>query len=105
MAIQKKELDPSLKKEVFVRDHLAEFRTDLANRRTLLSHIRTALAFFAGGLALIKFSGHPLIWLIGWLILPAGVIILVQGVITYIKVTRAIQAEKEKTDEAERATL
>ena len=98
-------MDPNQKREVFVRDHLAGFRTDLANRRTFLSYIRTALAFFAGGLALIKFSGHPLITVMGWLFLPVGIIILIQGVITYVKVNRTVQAEKKKTDEAERVMI
>jgi len=105
MAMQKKEVDPSLKREVYVRDHLAEYRTGLALRRTFLSYLRTALAFFGGGLAMIKFSGHPLVTLLGWFLLPAGIVILVQGVITYIKVNRAVQAEKEKTDEAEQTNM
>ncbi|MBW1782013.1 MAG: DUF202 domain-containing protein [Deltaproteobacteria bacterium] len=97
-------MNPPQKREVFVRDHLAEFRTELANRRTLLSHIRTALAFLGGGLALIKFSGHPLVTVIGWFLLPAGIFIIVQGVITYIKVNTAVRLEKQKTDEAEETT-
>ena len=105
MAMQKKGVDPSLKGEVFVRDHLAEYRTGLALKRTFLSYLRTALAFSGGGLAMIKFSGHPLVILLGWILLPAGVVILVQGVITYIKVNRGLQVEKEKTNEAERANM
>ena len=58
-----------------------------------------------GGLAMIKFSGHPLVTLLGWFFLPAGVVILAQGIITYIKVNRAVQAKEEKTDEAEQANI
>ena len=105
MAMQKKDVDPSLKREVYVRDHLAEYRTGLALRRTFLSYLRTALAFFGGGLSMITFSGHPLVTWIGWSLLPAGIVILVQGIIVYIRVNRAVQAEKEKTDEAERANM
>jgi putative membrane protein len=104
MAEQEKQLHFS-KKGVFVRDHLAELRTELANRRTLLSHIRTSLAFLGGGLALIKFSGHPLIAAIGWFLLPAGIFILVQGVITYVRVNSAVRLEKQKTEEAEQIAL
>jgi putative membrane protein len=104
MAEQEKQIHVS-KKGIFVRDHLAELRTDLANRRTLLSHIRTSLAFLGGGLALIKFSGHPSITVIGWLLLPAGILILVQGVITYVKVNSAVRAEKQRTEAAEQTTL
>ena len=105
MAMKKNDVNPTLKREVFVRDHLAEYRTSLALRRTFLSYLRTALAFFGGGLALIKFSGHPLVTFLGWFLLPAGVVILVQGVITYIKVNRGVQAEKRKTDEAEQINI
>jgi len=105
MVMQKKDVGSFLKREVYVRDHLAEYRTGLALRRTFLSYLRTALAFFGGGLALIKFSGHPFVTWIGWLLLPTGIVILVQGIITYIKVNRGVQAEKEKTAEAERANM
>jgi len=88
-----------------VRDHLAELRTELANQRTLLSHIRTSLAFLAGGLALIKFSEHPLIVAIGWLLLPAGTLIIVQGIITYVRVNKAVRVEKQKTEAAEQTAL
>ena len=54
---------------------------------------------------MIKFSGHPLVTLLGWFLLPAGVVILAQGIITYAKVNRAVQAEEEKTAEAEQANI
>jgi putative membrane protein len=87
---------------LFARDHLAELRTDLANRRTLLSHVRTALAFLGGGIALIKFAGHPLIIAAGWLLAPVGVFILIQGIVTYLRINTAVRAEKEKTEAAEK---
>jgi len=106
MAMQKKnDVDTSLQREVYVRDHLAGYRTGLALKRTFLSYLRTALAFFGGGLAMIKFSGHPFVTLLGWFLLPAGVVILVQGIITYIKVNRAVQGEEKKTDEAEKVNI
>ena len=90
---------------LFVRDHLAELRTDLANRRTLLSHVRTALAFLGGGIALIKFAGHPLVIAAGWLLAPVGVFILIQGLVTYLRINAAVRAEKEKTEAAEKTVL
>jgi len=68
-------------KPVLIRDYLADYRTDLANKRTFLSYIRTALAVFAAGLALMKFFGHYLIVGLGVLLLPTGVLIFVHGVI------------------------
>ena len=89
----------SLKREkVLVRDHLAGHRTDLANRRTFLSYFRTALAFVGGGLALIRFSADPIFVTIGILLLPGGMVVLIQGIIIYRKMKRIIQEEEEITD-------
>ena len=59
--------------DTLVRDPLARQRTELANERTLLSYIRTAMGFF--------FVGIPAVW---WLempgIQPLGVVSLVAGV-------------------------
>lgn len=56
-----------------IRDRLARQRTELANERTLLSYIRTAMGFFIVGV--------PAVW---WLELPGvqalGVVSLVVGV-------------------------
>ncbi len=85
-----------LKREkVLVRDHLAEYRTDLANRRTFLSYFRTALAFVGGGLALIKFSTDPVFVTVGILLLPGGAFVLLQGIIVYRKMKKIIQKEEK----------
>jgi putative membrane protein len=59
--------------DTLVRDRLARQRTELANERTLLSYIRTAMGFFIVGI--------PAVW---WLELPGvqalGVVSLVVGV-------------------------
>jgi putative membrane protein len=61
------------KLETAIRDRLARQRTELANERTLLSYIRTAMGFFIVGV--------PAVW---WLELPGvqalGVVSLVVGV-------------------------
>lgn len=60
--------------DTLVRDRLARQRTELANERTLLSYIRTAMGFFIVGI--------PAVW---WLELPGvqtlGVVSLVGGVV------------------------
>ena len=94
--MQEPHTDNSSRKPLFVRDHLAEYRTALANKRTFLSHIRTALAVFAAGLALIKFFGHPIVVTFGVLLLPAGILILIHGVITYRNMNKVTRAEEEK---------
>ena len=61
------------KLDTAIRDRLARQRTELANERTLLSYIRTAMGFFIVGV--------PAVW---WLELPGvqalGVVSLVVGV-------------------------
>lgn len=61
------------KLDTAIRDRLARQRTELANERTLLSYIRTAMGFFIVGV--------PAMW---WLELPGvqalGVVSLVVGV-------------------------
>ena len=60
--------------DTLVRDRLARQRTDLANERTLLSYIRTALGFFIVGI--------PAVWWIeGSGIHALGVVSLVTGVV------------------------
>ncbi len=63
----------SEKLDTAIRDRLARQRTELANERTLLSYIRTAMGFFIVGV--------PAVW---WLELPGvqalGVVSLVVGV-------------------------
>ena len=61
------------KLDTSIRDRLARQRTELANERTLLSYIRTAMGLFIVGI--------PAVW---WLELPGvqalGVVSLVVGV-------------------------
>ena len=61
------------KLDTAIRDRLARQRNELANERTLLSYIRTAMGFFIVGV--------PAVW---WLELPGvqalGVVSLVVGV-------------------------
>lgn len=75
-----------------IREHLAEHRTSLANKRTFLAYLRTGLTFFGAGLAIIKFFGHPIVQLLGWLMLPAGLIIFVWGFVIYRKMNKLIQS-------------
>lgn len=48
---------------LILRDHLALVRTRLANERTLLSYIRSALYLLIGGIALLQLEGYgDLVW-------------------------------------------
>jgi len=87
--------------ELFIRDHLAGYRTELANRRTFLAYIRTTLSLVAAALVFIKFWHHPLVVGFGWSLLPVSAIILVRGLLIYRRVNRVVRREEEKTGETE----
>ncbi len=83
---------------------LAIARTDLANRRTLLSYLNTAIALFVSGAGLLKLSGDSWFEGLGIAFMPISVIVAVIGVIDYRIQRRAIAAERAEAD-AERAEL
>jgi putative membrane protein len=60
------------KDKLILRDVLAADRTQLANERTLLSYLRTALTLFIAGVSFIRFFDSLLIEIIGWLFIPLG---------------------------------
>lgn len=86
--------------ELFIRDHLAGYRTELANRRTLLAYIRTVLSLVAAALVFIKFWQHPVVIGLGWVLLPIALIILIRGLLTYRRINRVVRREEEKTGES-----
>jgi len=85
--------------ELFIRDHLAGYRTELANRRTLLAYIRTVLSLVAAALVFIKFWQHPVVVGLGWILLPIATAILIRGILTYRRINRVVRREEEKTGE------
>jgi putative membrane protein len=65
---------------MILRDHLARDRTVLANERTLLSYIRTAIALLAsGGTLLTVFPASLTLRAIGGLLIFAGIAITIFG--------------------------
>ncbi|MCP4578133.1 MAG: DUF202 domain-containing protein [Deltaproteobacteria bacterium] len=87
--------------ELFIRDHLAGYRTELANRRTLLAYIRTVLSLVAAALVFIKFWQHPIVIGLGWALLPIAAIILIRGLLIYRRINRVVRREEKKTGETE----
>lgn len=76
-----------------------KLRTDLANERTLLAYIRTALSSWIFGLAAIKlFPDNALIVFLGWGVSICGILVLVWGVIQSRK--RHITVNKAQSDPA-----
>ena len=76
---------------LILRDHLAIDRTVMANTRTFLSYIRTALTMFIAGVTFIHFFEPRILLLIGWLFIPVSGAILLIGAIYYIKMKRSIR--------------
>lgn len=65
--------------------------TTLSNERTLLNYVRTALAFLASGVALIKFFEEPGMVILGWVFLPLGIGCVVLGAWRFNHVRRVLQ--------------
>jgi len=75
-------------------NELDKLRTTLANERTLLAYIRTALALLIFGMAAIKFFPETaLIVILGWLFMASGVFVLVWGIGHFRRVTALIRKE------------
>jgi putative membrane protein len=88
---------------LILRDHLALVRTRLANERTLMSYIRSALYLLLGGIALLKLKSYVELHLVGYLALGLCVLILVVGIYRYIRLRRHLtQYYKAWQEEAEK---
>ena len=83
---------------------LAITRTDLANRRTLLSYLKTAIGLFVSGAALLRLSGDSRLELMGLVFMPLSLVVVVIGIVDYRIQRRNIMAEKVIA-EADKANL
>ena len=96
------ELYRGLDKEgLILRDYLAAGRTDLANERTFLAYVRTALALFAAGVTLVHFFDSAWLTFVGWAFVPIGLTTLVIGTIRCKRMRDRIQ-EMQKRSSQER---
>ncbi len=73
-------------------DRLAISRTALANERTLMAYVRTALALGAGGFALVEFVRSPGLDVLGYAMLPSAGFLLVVGLWRYWLARRSLAA-------------
>src|SRR3954462_9611022 len=77
--------------ELILRDHLALDRTRLANERTLLSYVRTALMLFGAGATAVKFVGvNPGVIVTGWVFMASGLIVGLIGAWRFVTMRRDI---------------
>lgn len=72
-------------------DRLAISRTDLANERTLLAYVRTALALGAGGVGLVQFFISPTVITLGWALIVGGTLVLIVGVVRFRRARHALR--------------
>ena len=87
------------KGEMTLCDYLSAHRTLLANDRTWLGYVRTALTFFIAGVTFIKFFDSQTLTIVGALFVPIGLIFLTIGLWKYKKVQLLIHnMENDKKD-------
>ncbi len=72
------------------RDQLEINRTVLANERTMLSYLRTALLFSLAGMGIIRFSNNLAAFYIGGILVVIGVFILIAGVYRFFSMASDI---------------
>lgn len=83
--------------EPYVRDFMAVERTVMANERTFLSYIRSALGLFIGGASFVQFFDSPVMQLVGWIFIPLGIIAFGLGLRRYRKINKLIQKAEDVT--------
>ncbi|WP_373494642.1 DUF202 domain-containing protein [Aquiflexum sp.] len=77
--------------ELIVRDYLARQRTKLANDRTLLSYIRTALYFLVSGTALMEVNALSHIRHLGYLGFALSLGMLLLGFYSFFRVKKKLR--------------
>lgn len=77
---------------LILRDHLALDRTRLANERTFLAYVRTAIMLLVSGVTIIKLFGaeQRLLLALGYALVPAGLITVVFGFARFRQFNRRI---------------
>jgi putative membrane protein len=88
--------------EPFIRDVMAIERTIMANERTFLSFWRTALTMFIAGLTFIQFFAGTVFQVIGWVFIPTGLAVFIQGVRVYQRMCKAIRLAEQTVENESR---
>jgi len=78
-----------------LRDDMAVHRTTLANERTFLAYVRTALTLFVAGVTFVKFFDNLMVVATGWLMIPVSLVVLAQGISRYRVMVRTIRKEED----------
>ncbi len=90
--------------KLILRDHLALERTRLANERTFMAYVRSALYLLIGGIALLKLKNHGDLEWIGYASLGLALVFIVVGSLRFTNLKRQLRSyydplESETDDE------
>ncbi|MCB0324494.1 MAG: DUF202 domain-containing protein [Bdellovibrionales bacterium] len=90
-----------IKEDFTLRDYLAIDRTVLANERTFLAYINSALAMVLTGISFIKFFSSFALTVFGGLCIGTAAAIAIVGAVTYVEGRRKYDAliERQKAGE------
>lgn len=94
-----------MNKDLVLREYLAIERTRLANETTLLAYIRTGLYFLVAGSTLGYFIKSEFWNIIGTPLIIIGLIIMVLGVVRYLKLRKSIAASKKNIGNSSEAFI
>ena len=79
-------MDAFQKSSLILRDRLAVQRTHLANERTLLAYLRTAIMLGASGVTLLKlFPESPQWRIVGLSLIPTALLIAVVSIVRFVQ--------------------
>lgn len=77
-----------------LNDHLSVDRTELANKRTLLSYLRTVVSFIVAAITLGQILVRKERMYVLVILLVSAFIFKVYGIYNYIKVARKLKSDK-----------
>ena len=96
--------DEKLMDKLILRDYLAMDRTNLANERTFLAYVRTAIMLFISGVTLLKlFELNVVMTILGYALIPISVSVAIVGYIRFLNVRKKIRQADKATMELDSA--
>jgi len=78
--------------QLILRDHLALERTRLANERTFMAYVRSALYLVIGGLVLIQLEGHGNLAWVGLTALGLSILFMTIGLVRFYTLRRQLDS-------------
>lgn len=88
----------TVKEKIILRDHLALQRTKLANERTLLMFVKSAIYLIIAGIAFLNMADFAHIAYFGIICLLMSVIILLIGVVKYLQLRKHLRKIYQNPD-------